>query len=112
MATIWRVQNDNGDGPYRGNYQTLKMLYDHNNIASHPSAWYDPLIKREPKNEERHGFKNMESLQSWFSKIEILMLKDYGFHVVTVVGEITAVGVRQVLFIPDPSIKPIVVDNI
>lgn len=97
---VYRIQNSAGVGCYTGTYES-KLLEYHNDVIYHPMPLQDKGIKRHVKVEELCGFLNLEQVFNWFNKNELIMLKNLGYYLVRLqVKEITAIGEKQVLFIP------------
>jgi len=102
--TIYRIQNCDGVGPYNSNVDgAWSILSGHRTVNGHPSPHDDIGIKRRPKDEEKCGFLSMEQLRNWFNKQELNQLKKLGFFIAEVKGRITAIGEKQILFIPDSA---------
>jgi len=86
MATILRVQNSNGDGPYRSfcDCPELKDMLDRHNLTEeeHPTPPDDGFYGS--RNDSfYHGFADMDQLQSWFTDGELDILDKNGYEVVT-----------------------------
>lgn len=105
---ILRVQNEQQNGPYYTNRNKkadiiCQMQDQHNaqhSVNCYPPTQMDKSILRRMKSEERCGFLNESQLYNWFSNKELKLLKENGFLVVEVFGEITIIGSHQILFIP------------
>lgn len=102
MTKIWRVENKEGRGCYQG--QSHKPFIG-DMIARHdldeirtPMPYNDKGIGRCSKSPEICGFVNKKQAQEWFSKDDLILLKDFGFDLKEVeVSRITATGRRQIL---------------
>ena len=98
---LYRVQDRFGRGPYKGgNKQTKLLLEWHNEGTHHPSPAQDIGIKRSVLDYELCGFFSLDDLLNWFTDKELDELAKEGFEMKAVEGELTAIGNRQVLFVP------------
>lgn len=98
-SKVYRIENDDGIGPYSVD-ETVDLIGDHKYSNGHPVPKKDKGIQRPQEPEERCGFLSMKQLKSWFSESEIVNLRDLGFFITELTGKITAIGEKQVLFIP------------
>ena len=101
MKTIWRVENGNGWGPYRGGVSSIKLqeLLDSHDMDEdkHPCPWNDS-IGRPPESNEVCGFNSIKQAKKWFTARELQLLESEGYILKEVeVQEITAIGDKQVL---------------
>ncbi len=101
MGTVYRIQNENGKGPYRGLYNMPIELYDilnEHHRPIHPKPMddgYDYMLEENMLC----GFESMDSLHKWFSKYELKLLRQSGFEIYTLDNiEIVAILSRQVIF--------------
>ena len=108
MKFIYRIENEQGIGPYRGGDPL-----DFNYTAKHcgpqcPSPWRDPDF-REFWNSQKwtalepwqFGFKSMQQLRKWFSDREIKDLERHGFYVVAIPISMVKsykIGKKQIIF--------------
>ena len=99
MATILRVQNRQGKGPYAGDLAVCEWL--NHGDDDHPLPLEEPLINRYILPQEHCGFINKKQLQEWFKPHELEYMATQGFYVVKVKGTITAIGQKQILFIKE-----------
>jgi len=104
--TIYRVQNDNGEGPYIADDKSPErrdMIDAHN--ESHPTPELDEDIGRGMTDSaEKCGFDSMLQLTDWFCQEELDMLEDDGFFIFEIHNaHITARSCHQVLYIPDKT---------
>ena len=103
MQFIYRIEDSKGNGCYYGHTDSKKMrkLLDFDNSMRHPLPINDTGIKRLSKENEIHGFKDIDQALKWFNAIEISSLYKIGFKLVyRRVKEITAIGESQVLAKP------------
>jgi len=99
IMKVLRVQNENGNGPYIDSPQELQTQLNHVAASSKlPVPDEDCGIDRMPKQNEHCGFSNQEQLEYWFDDDELELLESYGYYIVELDAEITAVGECQVLF--------------
>ena len=116
MDTIFRVQDENGYGPYRPNYMLLSDIQNdiRNDILygdllrlkrvedteddPHPTPCADKLIQRNCEMHEYFGFIDHEQALNWFPQEILDKLEKIGFFLCEVKGTITAIGEKQVLF--------------
>lgn len=88
QITIYRIENENGLGPYYGNtFGPLeRMIFKHNMSDLHPGS-EDFVLESEPENIEQYvfGFQTLEQLKSWFegfiSEVEYLGYKIVQFQI-------------------------------
>jgi len=83
MIKVWRVQNDDGRGPYRGNYNYTQWTdsggwHDEEN---HPSPEADLGIHNSWDG-IRFGFIDLEQAQRWFTRSELERLVCQGYHLI------------------------------
>jgi hypothetical protein len=104
MATVYRVQNEHGLGPYRGRSidqhtdVVRSILMSHSDMFdSHPTPLMDTGIERYMKEDELCAFCCMDSLLQWFEPALLEALKDEGFYIYKIKAKITKVGEHQVL---------------
>lgn|SRR5690606_5818811 len=99
---IWRIENDEGIGPYHTGDATSLNLYDSSNVHPSPrediSEWknmdYRSLVKY------RFGFKCTDDLSRWFNGRSLIKLYENGFRIVKykVDRRYVMIGKRQVAF--------------
>jgi hypothetical protein len=102
METIYRVEDENGQGCYSAHLPELERMYARHafNGVNYPRPQEDKGIEMKPEKDEFCGFKNIEQALSWFTEEDLKLLKRYGFELKKVeVEAITAVGEKQVLAI-------------
>ncbi len=83
MATVIRVQNSAGEGPYRYLpiiHEVENMAAEHVNADTHPKPQREGMSKWH--GNFRCGFRDMNQLCRWFSPQELAMLKRNGFDVI------------------------------
>ncbi len=102
MGTVYRVQNENGKGPYRVGLSGVSAeLYDAlrtHQKPTHPRPRYDGCNFMLKEN-MLCGFESMESLRTWFNKHELKLMRQSGFEIHTLYNvEIVATLSRQVIF--------------
>lgn len=99
---LYRVQNKEGQGPYRDRYIVSSILSHHNDDMSgqHPTPCLDPKINRLIKKEEKCAFLSLNDLLKWFTDNELDALGKWGYGITQVIGIVTAIGKHQVLYIP------------
>ena len=103
VETVFRVENEEGIGPYRNENICCGVLNHHNSSEKHPNPWYDPLIHRQMEEDEFCGFESLDALFEWFSDEEIDALELQGYHMVQTQGIVTAKGEKQLLFKKIPN---------
>lgn len=106
--TVYRVQNDKGEGPYcAGDESTERrnMIRDHNYCLyeTHPTPELDEGIDRCVDDcVELCGFRTMLQLTDWFDEVDLEVLANDGFFVVEIhEAHITAQSDYQLLFITE-----------
>jgi hypothetical protein len=100
METIYRVEDENGQGCYSCHFEKLEKMYSRHVFdgINYPRPQEDKGIKKFPEPDEICGFKNIEQALSWFTEEDLKLLKRHGFELKKVeVEAITAVGEKQVL---------------
>ena len=96
---IWRVENEKGEGCYRGK-PTQHILSRHRNLLTHPHPLEDLGIGRLPYPNEISGFLTQAQAFNWFNKEELQDLKKIGYDLKAVtVKSISAYGGHQILAI-------------
>jgi len=118
---IYRIENKNGKGPYRGeNAPPLEKWIDRldaHSDSSHPDAFWDEkksieedskyiswMILQKPQIPETAffcGFASLSQLHQWFSLSEIIKLKSLGFNIVQRKARIVFLLEYQVIFVPE-----------
>lgn len=92
---VLRIQNEFGDGPFRRfRSDELNDLLD----FTAPTPYSDNGIRRVPKDNEYCGFLNEAQLFNWFDEETLIAIEHYGFYLIQLDVEITAIGSHQVLF--------------
>ncbi len=112
MATIYRVENKNGDGPYWSSRKNMGMdvetdieMLTHNfdeNTNKWPNLCHDKGLNRSssiPNDGEFCGFISMAQLIRWFRPKLLDGLLKAGYSIVCIDGEIVAQSKKQVIFI-------------
>jgi hypothetical protein len=117
---VWRVQNQEGKGPYRSNSELFNKLFelaykrqDRENLEYqefNPMPEYDPGFAPEDKikqifDKNFYGFKDRQQYERWFDKPSRDLLEQYGFQLVPVQAEKIWDSGKQVIY------KPKVWDN-
>ena len=103
VETVFRVENEQGVGPYRSDNLCDGILNHHNGSKKHPNPWHDPLIHRYMEKDEFCGFESLDALFEWFSDEEIDALELQGYYMVQTQGIVTAKGEKQLLFKKIPT---------
>jgi hypothetical protein len=102
IETIIRVEDKDGKGPYTSYSEQLSFYDNHNDFDTYPLPEYETGIERcITFGVEKCGFLTMEQLHNWFNEEELQEMEELGLTIKTVRGTITAVGEKQVLFIPE-----------
>ena len=86
MPTIYRIENEDGIGPYLG---TIAVWQDcsHNINTGRPNPVDDKLLWKNYlesdiiENEDLYAFETIEQLKNWFSYNEIQKLRKLGFKI-------------------------------
>ena len=103
MQTIWRIENEEGVGPYQGDMDDsslAELISSHNTDNTKPAPCDDQGIRRYPEGEEICGFKDMAQVREWFDRDILIALYAEGYKLKKiVVSVVTAVGQKQVLAI-------------
>jgi hypothetical protein len=106
MPYIYRVENKNGDGAYRGYAPICATLNNRHSdrIGDYPLPDYDKGIERGMKRDEIAGFSTKKQALKWFTKDELYALALDGFYLKLVkVSKVTAWGEKQVLAIREEN---------
>ena len=103
VETVFRVENEEGIGPYRNNNLCNGLLNHHNDSENNPAPWRDPFIKRNMKENEFCGFESLDALFEWFSDEEIDALELQGYSIFKTQGIVTVKGEKQLLFKKIPT---------
>ena len=78
-ATVYRVQRDDGSGPYRGCELDYAAIHDNSDVAAfHPAPWEDGI---EPSESDYFAFASLDDLCAWFNERERAFLAQRGFAV-------------------------------
>ncbi len=100
MPLVYRVENKYGEGCYQEGAMFVNDLEHHTYTDKHTSPSEDEGINRQPNNEEKCGFLNMEQVKAWFTRAELKRMARNGYDLIEKeVREITAIGENQVLFL-------------
>lgn len=82
MLTVYRVQDDEGRGPFRPGF--LRHWFE--DRESYPPSfveWFgDPRPHLRPGESAGCGCRSMEQLARWFKPSELRTLADFGYRVV------------------------------
>lgn len=109
MKFIYRIENEQGIGPYRGG-DPLDLNYTAKHCGPQcPSPWRDPdfrdfwnkLHDKDDYENWQFGFKSMQQLRRWFSDKEIKDLEYCGFFVVAIPISMVKsyrTGKKQIIF--------------
>ena len=90
METVYRIQNREGDGPYRSLGSTDWMTSDHDlerGIDRNPAPFEDFGMETWKPMVDLHsdrllfGFRTLKQLKKWFNKTERKRLVTYGYKV-------------------------------
>jgi hypothetical protein len=104
MNYVWRVENDNGEGPYNTEWAHVRELRDdHNGDPEHPSPFrdfdvdeYDAFCAAE--DEAVFGFRTKELALKWF-ETWLERLEQHGFRLKRFrTDEVIAESDRQLVF--------------
>ena len=98
MALLYRIQDEEGHGPYRHLF-FVDGLLSHHTHPEFPSPQRDSGIRRYIQPNEFCAFASLDSLCQWFTGEELYYLEAAGYQIVPVEGNITARGEKQVLFV-------------
>ena len=102
MPTVFRVEDEDGAGPYMHTnleWQKEVDILKHQSGPTHPPAQRDQGIDRYiRKGVECCAFKNITQLRRWFTRKQLrLMEATKGFTIIKYDAIITAVGKNQCL---------------
>ena len=95
METIWRVQDEYGQGCYQAHLPELETMYNKHAYTyfKRPRPIDDRYIGRDIDCKEICGFMTEKQAHKWFTKKELIKLKKFGFELKEVeVKEITIAG--------------------
>lgn len=95
---IFRVENKEGIGPYKGmfNYDTKWADKTHNdNDLQYPTPYTE--FNESIQSDEYCAFNSYVQLKNWFSRSEIEKMKSYGYKVRRYRAKITRVGRKQII---------------
>ncbi len=99
MITIYRIENETGEGPYNCTVkppELLEMIRDHNDSQrKHPSPYEDNYggtfwstsVRQAAKNlgidnpVSKFAFESMYQLNAWFNSEELTLLNTLGFYI-------------------------------
>jgi hypothetical protein len=81
---LWRVQNEQGEGPYRGFDEPYQKAWaDPNHDEKAPLPRQDPGFHPEEPDKinfhHKFGFETMDHLNKWFSPAELTRLSSHGY---------------------------------
>ena len=89
---MWRVENEEGDGPYNCSIRDAWRFKDHTRATGRPTPEEDPelAVQIAKKWGDRwsmpstciFGFKTLKQYKAWFSKGERQRLKKLGYKLV------------------------------
>ena len=84
---IWRIENENGNGPYVSNWVIIDVHESCGcpiNMERHPTPHYDNLIDiNQLSSNHSFGFKSKKQMKQWFHTVKIRnWLDDNGFLLV------------------------------
>lgn len=106
MLQVYRVEDEDGVGPYRSdkNYVAFALFGgDALSNGARPCPWYDNL--KQFGDSHFFGFESMEQLLEWFPRECLQRLFDAGFRVrvYAVAPDYVMRGGKQVAFIKDQA---------
>lgn len=102
MATVYRVQDKKGGGPYRG--ATAGRCWELLDGHDDPSDTKHPTPQAEGFSGDRAvsmrcGFASLEAVRTWFTTHELAVMRIQGFHVCKLTRvRIVAQLARQLIF--------------
>ena len=100
MNSVWRVENEEGEGCYIDT--DILLDYCHTDENGRPNPRFDKGILRYPKQEELCGFESREQAIEWFDYGLLRVLYREGYRLKKFDNvNITARGQKQILFIKD-----------
>lgn len=108
MHLVWRIENQNGEGPYRCTnvYQHQWVMTHHTEDYGRPSPMKDGELwyfwKTHPKAHEfLFGFESIEQLKKWFwDYSELCKLRELGFRIALRPTDTVFYGKEQCIFLP------------
>ena len=101
MATIYRIQDNEGRGPYKPGL-SIRWMDPDSDQSSRPPFYFEfprmDLSKLVPRR-SGCGFRTLDQLLSWFTTREISALEKLGYSIVYMdAEEILAESSRQLVF--------------
>lgn len=80
VTTVYRVEHEDGSGPYMYKPYDQWMSHDHNNSYNHPGIWRD-FADRDVDDLYSHvcGFSGIEQFVAWFNLVERRRLDSLGY---------------------------------
>lgn len=98
FETLYRVENDEGFGPYNHRY------YGKWNLQEHCAPWHPGPQDQGFKHRWgwygwRSGFRTMDQLKNWFHSDELQILNDLGLQIVETRGIVLWESECQLIFV-------------
>lgn len=100
METVWRVENEDGEGPYRIEAKTGHIL-DFTATYRHPTPWQEEGIARCTRDGEQCAFESESQARAWFTERELQELEKLGYKLKKIEATVTARGEAQILIIKE-----------
>jgi hypothetical protein len=100
MRFIYRVENDDGNGPYRNINEDVfpsSVYYGRHANLRHPTPYRDSLLKRLDRD-ECCGFISVEQFRKWFNKEDRKRLVKHNFHITLYRANSYRLGEYQAVF--------------
>jgi hypothetical protein len=96
---VYRVQDEYGNGPYRGKTAGIKWKSENHCRASGRPLPHDDGLMDEVKPYYLFGFKNIKQLSNWFKDDELIILNRYNVRIYEIeVKKIYSKLNKQVIF--------------
>lgn len=98
---IYRIEDENGIGFYQSNKLDIEYSQDVLHLCKdkHEAPIRDIGIERHVEENEKCGFLNEKQMYNWIDKNKIGQLEKHGLKLVRLYVEVTAIGIKQILFI-------------
>lgn len=99
---LWRVQNENGEGPYHSQVDAIdEALHEHNRCPLHPRT--SPPGEYWDWDQYRYGFDSEIQARTWFTPEQLALLAEYGYRLTPVWGKVVVEDGFQVIYIPSEN---------